>query len=351
MKNKKTVLLGIGIVIALMLIGAIFFYQNGISAVSSKDEEVVVTIEKGSTASQMLETLNEAGLVKSPMCGKIFLKLNHFDNLQANTYIFNKNMSLSKIFSIIEDPDFEYILKSKLQIKDGNTIPQVASAFAEILGISEDEVIKEWSNPKYLQTLIDEYWFIDESILNSDLLYPLEGYLYPETYFVTEENPTVASLSKLALDMMNEKLTPYQKDIEKMGWSAHQFLTFASVVERESLFEEDRPKIAGVFMNRLKTDMLLQSDVCVNYAWQRTGVDVSYTHLQIDSKYNTYKYVGLPVGPISSVKVETMDDCIHYENNDYFYFFADKDGKVHYSKTYKEHQETVEKYKWYGDNS
>lgn len=335
-----------GICVALMIIGFVF-YQQGISAVSSNDDEVIVNIESGSTATQMLNTLDEAGLVKNKLCGKIFLKFHHFDNLQANTYVFKKNMSLSQIFSIMENPEFEYILKSQLTIKEGNTIPEVAKSFAEILNISSDEVIQQWNQKDYLSKLIDEYWFIDESILDPDLLYPLEGYLYPETYYVTQQDPTVESLTKLALDMMDEKLKVYQDDIDKLKWTPHQFLTFASIVERESLFDEDRAKIAGVFMNRLNANMLLQSDITVNYAWQRTGVDVSIDHLKIDSKYNTYKYTGLPVGPISTISQVTLDACAHYEKSDYLFFFAKEDGTVLYSKTYEEHQQVVKENKWY----
>lgn len=352
MKNKKIILIIIGAVVGIALIGSILFYNHGISAVSSKDEEVIVKIESGTSASQMLEALDEAGLVNNKFCGKLFLKFNHFDNLQANTYIFHKNMSLSEIFGIIENPDFKYVLKSKLTIKEGNTIPEVAKSFSEILNISDDDIIKAWSKQDYLKSLINDYWFIDNSILNKNLLYPLEGYLYPETYYVTDDKPTVESVTKLALDMMDKKLTPYKDKIKALNWTPHQFLTFASVVERESgQGETDRPMIAGVFMNRLKKGMLLQSDITVNYAWQRTGVDVSYSHLEIDSRYNTYKYTGLPVGPISTVPITTMEACINYKKHDYVYFFAKKDAKdksktvVVYTKTYEEHTQQVKKAK------
>ena len=346
MKNKKIIYIVGGIIIACM-IGIIVFYNWGISASSSKDEEVIVTIEQGSTASQMLNTLEDAGLVNNKLCGQIFLKLNHYDRLQANTYVLNKNMSLSDIFSLIENPDIDHIVLSKLTIKEGTTIPEVAKEFAQILNISDDEVIKQWEDQAYLKSLIDEYWFIDDSILNSEILYPLEGYLYPETYYITEKEPDLKSMTKLALDMMDEQLSVYRKDIEKLGWTPHQFLTFASIVERESLYDEDRPIIAGVFMNRLNQDMLLQSDITVNYAWQRTGVDVSVAHTQIDSRYNTYKYTGLPVGPISTISKVTLESCIHYKHHDYLYFFAKEDGTVIYSRTYKEHKQVVKENKWY----
>lgn len=352
MKNKKLIGFIVGISAIVLIVGSIFFYQWGTGAVSSQDEEVIVQVKPGANASTILNTLNESGLVNNALCGKIFLKLNTYDHIQANTYIFNKNMSLSKMYSIMSNPEEQYILKSKLTIKEGNTIPQVAEAFAKILKVPSKEVIKQWADEDYLNSLIKEYWFIEDVILDDQLMYPLEGYLYPETYFVTDEKPTLESMTKLALDMMDKKLTPYKEDIQKMGWSVHEFLSFASVVERESGTDEtDRPTIAGVFLNRLKKDMKLQSDITVNYAWQRTGVDVSIKHTQIDSPYNTYKYVGLPVGPISTIPEETMDNCIHYTKSDYLYFVAIKDkdnpsqSVVIYTKSYDEHLKEVKKAK------
>ena len=117
--------------------------------------------------------------------------------------------------------------------------------------------------------------------------------------------------------------------------------------KKESLYDEDISKIAGVFMNRLNKGMRLESDITVNYALQRTGVKVTHKMLQTKSPYNTYLYKGLPVGPVSSVQIKTFDRTIHYAKHDNYYFFAKKDGQVIYSKTYKQHLEAVEKYKWY----
>jgi len=347
MKNKKNILIIIGIVIVIGIIGSLFFYNMGISSVSSQNKEVVVEIKTGSSANQILETLDDAGLVQNKFCGKIFLKLNQYDHLKANTYIFNENMSLSEMFDIINNPTQKYIVQTKLTIKDGNTIPQVAKAFADILNIDKEEVIKQWAQEDYLKSLIKDYWFIDESILNDKLMYPLEGYLYPETYFVTHQNPNLKDMTKLALDMMDKKLTPYKEQIQKMNWTPHQFLSFVSVVERESLFDKDQPVIAGVLKNRLDINMALQCDATVNYALQKTGIAVSTKQTQVDSPYNTYKYAGLPVGPISTVTEKTMKACLNYDKNEYFYFFAKENGSVIYSKTYAEHQKAVKENKWY----
>lgn len=335
------------IIIVVCIVGGLFFYKNGTAAVSKKDKEVIVRIESGMGASQIVNQLDKQGLIKNKMCAKVYVKLNSFQNLQANTYILNEKMSLKDIFHILQNPEEKYVVRVKLTIKDGTTIPDAASEVASLLKISKEEVIAKWADPEYLKTLIDQYWFLDDSILNKDIIYPLEGYLYPETYYVTEKDPTIEDVTKYGLDMMDKKLTPYKKDIAALGWTPHQFLSFVSVVERESLFDEDRPIIAGVFMNRLEKGMRLQSDITVNYAWQRTGVDVSYDHLKIDSKYNTYMYDGLPVGPVSTVLERTMKDCINYEHHDYLYFFAKEDGKVIYTKTLEDHNKAIKENKWY----
>lgn len=345
--DKKKIITVILSFIIIAIVGLSVFYMTGVSSVSNNDKEVIVTIEKGQGASSILDTLDEAGLVNNKLCGKLFLKLNNFNNLQANTYIFNENMSLNDMFSIMEKPSSQYILRTKITIKEGSTIPEVAEEISKALEISKDDVFKTLSDKTFLNQLIKDYWFINDDILKSGIKYPLEGYLYPETYLFNLEEASVENVIRQSLDMMDKTLTPKKEAIQNMNWSIHEFLSFASVVERESLFDKDRPIIAEVFLNRLDINMRLQSDITVNYAWQRTGVDVSYDHLKIDSPYNTYKYYGLPIGPISTVSLKTIESCIHHDENDYLFFFAKKDGTVIYSKTLDEHNKAVKENKWY----
>lgn len=342
----------LGVVIGLFVLGcagAIFawnYYKKGIAAVSNKSEEVIITVENGQTATSILYTLDEAGLLKDVYCGKIFLKLNEIGNLQANSYILNRNMSLEEIFAVMENPTDEYVVKRKVTIVEGTTIPEIAEAIAKAYEVETTEVMDLLNDETFLNKLIEEYWFLSDDILKEGIKYPLEGYLYPETYMFNI-NVGMESVIKAALDTMGEMLTPIKEHIESMEWTVHEFLTFVSIVEREALFDADRPVIAGVFMNRLAKKMRLQSDITVNYAWDRTGVDVSYSHLEIDSPYNTYKYRGLPIGPISTVSKVTIDASVNYQEHNYLYFFAKEDGTVIYSSTLAEHNAAVSKYKWY----
>ena len=184
-------------------------------------------------------------------------------------------------------------------------------------------------------------------MLFRSIMFPLEGYIYPETYFVSDENPSIEQVTEMILDKTEEELTARKGAITEMRMTVHEFLALTSIVENESLFEKDRPIIAGVFVNRLAKDMTLQSDITVLYALQEKRVDVTYEDLEVDSKYNTYKYAGLPVGPVCSPSAPAMDDLLNYEKSDYLYFFATEDGKVLYSKTLEEHNKVVRENMWY----
>ena len=348
-KVTKVILIIFAVLVVLGVAAGLFawnYYKEGIAPASDRSKEVIVKVENGQTATSVLYTLEEAGLVKDILCGKIYLKLNEVGNIQANSYILNQNMSLAEIYKIMEHPTGEHVVQFSVTILDGYSLKDISESIAKALQIESSEVMDLLNDRDFLESLIEKYWFITEEILQDGIKYPLEGYLYPETYSYNS-NVTLEHVIYGSLDMMDIYLTQAKESFEARGWSAHDFLTFASIVERESLFDEDRPKIAGVFMNRLEKNMLLQSDITVNYAWDRTGVDVLYSHLEIDSPYNTYKCGGLPIGPISTVSGTTIDACVNYEDNEYFYFFAKEDGTVIYSRNVNEHNQAVKENKWY----
>lgn len=345
--NIKGILI-ILIVAVVLITGGAFFYLGGIGAVDAKNNDTItVNIPSGSGASSIVDILDENGLVKNKLCAKIHAKINGYDSLQANSYMFNKSMTLPEMFEAINTGDFEYISKEQFTIIEGATIPQAAEAMAQELPYTEKEILAAWSDKDYLKELIEKYWFITDDVLADGIMYPLEGYIYPETYFVTDENATIEDITAVMLDKTDEELSERKEAIEKSGRSVHEFLALSSIVENESLFEKDRPKIAGVFINRLNEDMALQSDITVLYALQEKRVDVTYADLEVDSKYNTYKNTGLPVGPVCAVSASTMDDVLNYEKSDYLYFFATENGEVIYSKTLEEHEKVVEENIWY----
>lgn len=348
MKKSKLAAIIIAAVIVIAAGAGILFYNSGLSAPQpGNTDPVTVEIPSGSGASAIIEILNENGLIKNKLAAKIHVRIAGYDSLQANSYILNKDMSLKEIMRIINTGDFKYLSKNALTLIEGTTVPQAAAAIAEELPFTTEEILKKWNDRDYLRQLIEKYWFLTDEILEDGIMYPLEGYLYPETYFVTDEDPTIESITEMLLDMTDEILSERKDSIAAMNMTVHEFLSLAAVVENESLFEKDRPVIAGVFLNRLAKDMPLQSDITVLYALQEKRVDVTYEDLKVNSKYNTYMYAGLPVGPVCSPSAPAMDDLIGYEKSDYLYFFAKEDGEVIYSKTLAEHEKAVSENMWY----
>ena len=223
---------------------------------------------------------------------------------------------------------------------------------AKQTGIDENKILEKWTDQAYLKKLIKKYWFLTDDILTDGIYYPLEGYFAPETYFLTQED-NIESITKMMLDPMEKHLQKYKTHIEsfKVGnqtLSIHQFMTLSSIVQRESpTNSQDQQLIAGVLINRLNKQMPLQCDVTVNYGNQVVKIAVTHNDLSNDTKYNTYLYKGLPVGPISAVSTEMIQSVLNYKESEYYYFFATQDGKVLFAKTYEEHQANVKSNKWY----
>lgn len=339
--SKLKVVIVIAAVFVVALTCGIFFYFNGIGAVDpGNDEPIPVLIPNGSGSSAIVEILDENGLVKNKTCAKIHARTGGYDSLQANSYIFNKGMTLSEIFNAINTGDFDYISKQKFTIVEGATIPQAAEAIAaEITSLSAKDISDKWADREYLNSLIDEYWFLTDDILKDGIMFPLEGYLYPETYFVTEAEPTIEGITTILLQKMDEELTKRKADIEAFGMSIHDYLTFSSIVvwEAGTVKEDDARTIAGVFMNRLNDGMPFESDATVNYAQQKRTLSITYDDLQVDSLYNTYMHAGIPIGPICAIPANIMDAVLNYEDTEYYYFFAMEDGEVVFSRTFEEH--------------
>lgn len=348
MKGKFKIIFIIAVVLVVVITGGLFFYLSGLGPVDSKnDEPVTVNIPTGSGASYIVEILDENGLVKNKTCAKINARIGGYDTLQANTYIFSKSMSLTEMFKAINTGDFNYLSKEKLTIREGLTIPQVAEAIAAEMPFSKEEIIKKWSDKTYLKELISQYWFLTDDILDADIKYPLEGYLYPETYFITEENPSIESLTVMMLDMMDTQLTSIKGELEDNKYSIHEILTLSSIVEKESSNVSDAmPEVAGVFFNRLDKGISLGSDVTVNYIFEKDGVELTVSQLDSDNKYNTRKFTGLPPGPICSVNLTAIDSVLNYKDTEYMFFYATPEGEIIFSKTVEEHNKAVEEHPW-----
>lgn len=175
------------------------------------------------------------------------------------------------------------------------------------------------------------------------VFYQLEGYIFPDTYYLSEDMTGDELVAKILDEFLQKFDEQRQQEAEAMGMSVEEVLIRASLVQKETERPEEYPMVAGVINNRLAQNMRLQFDSTVVYAMTKGmyGVDrVLYADLEIDSPYNTYKNDGLPVGPICSPSLEAIDGVLHPAEHNYLYFQTDQvknDGSNLYFETYEEH--------------
>jgi UPF0755 protein len=184
-----------------------------------------------------------------------------------------------------------------------------------------------------------EYFFKDKSRYLS-----YEGYFLPDTYRVYADAKPAEILKKIFVNL-DEKITPaIRSDIEKQNKSFFEILTMASVVEKEAPTSDSMGMVADIFWRRYEDSWPLQSCATVNYITGKSDPAVSAKDKAIDSLFNTYKYPGLPLGPISNPSLNAIKAVIYPIKNNYWYFMSGTDGQMHYAKTLEEHNRNVYKY-------
>lgn len=345
-KAIKFIIIGIIALIIIAIVTITALYINMMNPVSKNDEKVSVTIPKGATATSIGKILKDNNLIKSAEVFKLYTKLNNVNSMQAGEYDLNKNMSVSEIVEALEKgPDTS---KKTIDITflEGKNMRWIAKTIASKTNNTEQDVFNKLKDEKYLDSIIEKYWFITKDIKNKDIYYSLEGYLFPDTYNFKSKDVTVEEIFKTMLDQTEKKLEKYKEEIQERNISVHKLLTVASVVELEAAKNEDRAGVAGVIYNRIEKNMSLGSDVTTYYAIKvdMSERDLKQSELNLKNPYNTRgpNMEGkIPVGPISTVGIESINAALHPDNNDYLYFVADKNGKVYFAKDISGHEENI----------
>ncbi len=337
--------------VGILLITSFIYYQYNISPVdSSSNANIEVVIPEGMSTNNIAKTLKDKGLIKSELFFKAYLRLNNVGSLKASTYLLTKSMNLEEIVNaLVTGTANKDVIR--LTFKEGETIVDYANLIAESTNITSEEFISTTKDPTLLNTLINDYWFLTDEILNEDIYYPLEGYLFPDTYEFNKDNLTSEEIIRTLLDEEGEKLAPYREEL--MDTNIHSIITLASITELEGVKDEDRKLIISVFNNRLAQGMNLGSDVTTYYAFnEEMDSDLTSEMFNTYNPYNTRssEMAGrLPVGPICNPSVSSIEAALNPETSDYLYFVADKNRNVYFTKSASEHEAKVQELKENGD--
>jgi len=310
----------------------------------SEDEGIVFKVAYGSSTTDIANALKEQGFIDNTWIFRVISKFMGFDSVyKAGRYVLTKDMNYyALMLALTGEP-----LKNPTQdimIPEGKTILETAEILAAQGYIDKDHFLA------LCEQLPTQYLFLNELAVSPDRKYPLEGYLYPDTYKM-DEGWTEQDLIDRMLRQFDRVFTyEYYQRAEELGMTIDEVVTLASLIELEAKYPADYKKISSVFHNRLKKDppMMLQCDATIQYAriYQGLGRTTAVLNkdLEIDSPYNTYKHLGLPPGPICSPRADAIEAALYPEETKYLYFFATPDGINIYNETFEGHLRDQNKY-------
>lgn len=312
--------------VLILLITFFAFTAIGIWAVRSyffnKGDLVVVKIEKGQSGGSVAKMLKKKGVIRSEIIFKAMLRLTaSAHDLKAGRFDLRKNTSAMEVINCIRSGKCTHY--EKVTFLEGWRSEEFAELLAE-KGITDPNA--------FLQIVRHK---------------KLEGYLFPSTYLFSENMPAQKVVDEM-LGQYKKKITPLIKKFPS-DLTENQILTVASIVEREAVVHDERPKIAAVYLNRFRIGKRLEADPTVQYAlgfnlkenryWKK---GLTYKDLKIKSPYNTYRYGGLPPGPICNPSYESVLGVLQPEPNfDNLYFVAESGGRHVFSKTFDEHRRNI----------
>jgi UPF0755 protein len=331
MKKTLSIILRIIIICLFLVLGAFLFVWRQIKTpVGESDATQTVAIEKGEGIKMIGNDLEKAGLIRGKFYFEIYVLLSNNKNLQAGEYELSPSMAMPEIVEILSGGKVSSN-EVRVTIPEGFNLKEIDARLAANGLIKASDLIdldfNKIQNSKF-------------KIQNSSL----EGYLFPDTYIFSKDSILDEIVRKI-LDNFNAKVDQQMlEEIKSQGKTLGQVLTIASIVQQEAMSRGEMPKIAGVFYNRLEIGMALQSDATVNYVTDKGMRQPLLSDTEIDSPYNTYKYRGLPPGPICNPGLDAIKAAIYPEQSDYFYFLHPVEAPTVFSKTLDEHN--ANKFKW-----
>ena len=346
--RKIVAIVAISIVLLLGVIG-LFGYNYVKSALKPVDPDatktIAVEVPIGSGLSSISTLLEKEGIIKDARVFKYYAKFKNESQFQAGKYDLTQAMTFDEIIESLKTGKVYREPVFTMTIPEGLTLEQIGNIVEKKTPYTQKEFMDLVTSDEFVQKMKAKYpELVTDAVLADNIRYDLEGYLFPATYSYFEEKPSLESIVDEMVGAMDKLVKSYSDVLAEKKISVHQLLTFASLLEEEATAQTDRETIASVFYNRIDQGMPLQTDPTVLYALGSHKDRVMYKDLEVDNVYNTYKNKGLPPGPIAGAGKSSIEATLNPSKTDYLYFLADKQGVNHFSKTYDEHLQKVEKY-------
>ncbi|TDL77282.1 endolytic transglycosylase MltG [Rhodococcus qingshengii] len=330
----------VAILILVFIGGGGYLYIKSALQPVDKDSKVQkkVEIPIGSSVTGISEKLEANGIIKNAKVFKYYVKFKNEAGFMAGEYELSPSMEIPEIINRLKTGKVLQKAAFQLTIPEGKQLKEIAQIIAKTVNLPEEEVFNQMNDRTFIQKMMAKFPdLLTTDILNPNIKYPLEGYLFPATYPFYKPNPTVEEMIVTMLEQTRKVITPYLAELSEEEFTAHQLLTMSSLIEEEATQKADRKDISSVFYNRIEQEMPLQTDPTVLYAQGKHKERVLYEDLEVDSPYNTYKHKGLPPGPIANAGKDSIEAAINPSETKYLYFLATAGGDVIFTKTLEEH--------------
>lgn len=300
---------------------------------SSSSEKVRYVISEGTSFSKVVTDLKNLGVVGNEILAKIAGVIYGLDKrLKPGLFFLPKSVSYTELMEILASDDHEKPMVFELY--DGITINGIANRAKQFQLQAADSLAILLRDTGYAKQMgVEKGNF--------------EGYLLPVNLQVFKSSYAAEIIQQLFQEQQRVLSGKVIEDINKSEYTRHEILTLASIISRESKYSDEMPRVSGVYHNRLKKGMKLQADPTVQYALPALKNRITNADLKIDSPYNTYKYEGLPPGPIGNPGKDAILAAVYPESHKYLYFVAGKGGRHLFSENYTQHQIYAREYhKW-----
>lgn len=332
-KILKKILLIPLIFILLAIIGATVFFINlkhyAEQPADPAAEKVVITIPAGQSLKTTTEALFQNKIITSPFKFNMLARLKGYDKrLKAGEYALSATMAPIQIMEKLVKGEVELY---KLTVPEGLNIYQIADLVAQA-GFAQ--------HSSFIEAATDA----DLARKNGINAKTFEGYLFPETYYFPKKVSSETIITTMVNRFWNVFNSSWKERAKQLGFSVHQIVTLASIIEKETGVAFERPVISSVFHNRLKKKMRLESDPTVIYGLKNFDGNLKRTHLETPTPYNTYKIKGLPVGPIANPGTKSLEAALYPADTKFIYFVSKKNKTHQFSTNLRDHNLAVQQY-------
>ena len=328
--KKKIFITGFWGLLALTWFAISMFYYQGTQPASQDGKSITFKVKPGMTLKQVAHELFNERIILSPRAFQAIAYIQDKETqIMVGEFSLSPTMPPKEIISLLTSGK---TILYPLTIPEGYRITEIASLL-DTQGLANSKAFILKTQDKKLIQSMD---------IPAD---SLEGYLFPETYYFSKPTQERKIIQKM-VSTFKEKVLNSQllKIVNKSPLSLHEFITLASLIEKETGLDSERKLISSVFHNRLRKNMRLQTDPTVIYAIKKFDGNIRKRDLKIDSPYNTYRYKGLPPGPISNPGIKSIEAAISPIRSKHLYFVSRQDGSHHFSNTLVEHNQAIKKY-------